>query len=48
MEIPDSNVGNPTVSYMDKTTSGIRILLRWDGAGTTGERCWQISGFAAE
>jgi hypothetical protein len=47
MEIPDSNVGNPTVSYMDKTTTGIRILLRWDGAGTTGERCWQVSGFAA-
>ena len=48
MEIPDSNVGNPTVSYMDKATTGIRILLRWDGAGTTGERCWQVSGFAAE
>ena len=48
MEIPSSNVGNPTVSYMDKTTSGIRILMRWDGTGTTGERCWQVSGFAAE
>ena len=47
MEIPDSNIGNPTVSYMDKSTTGIRILLRWDGAGTTGERCWQVSGFAA-
>lgn len=47
MEIPSSNVGNPTVSYMDKTTNGIRILIRWDGAGTTGERCWQVSGYAA-
>lgn len=41
------NVGNPTVFYMDKTTSGIRILIRWDGSGTTGERCWQVSGMAA-
>ena len=47
MEIPSSNVGSPTVSYMDKTTTGMRILIRWDGVGTTGERCWQVSGFAA-
>lgn len=47
MEIPSSNVGSPTVSYMDKATTGVRILIRWEGAGTTGERCWQVSGIAA-
>ena len=47
MKISSSNTGNPTITYDNKATTGIMILLRWDGTGTTGERCWQVSGFAA-
>lgn len=47
MEITNTNTGSPTVSYMDKTTTGIRVLLRWNGGGTNGERCWRVSGMAA-
>ena len=42
----NSGVGSATIMYGDKTTTGMRVYLRWEGAGTTGERCWQVSGMA--
>lgn len=44
----NSDIGSATVMYGDKTTTGMRVYIRWDGAGSNGERCWQVSGFAAE
>ena len=41
----NENVGNISICYGIKTVSSIAIQIRWNGAGTTGKRCWYACGY---
>ena len=41
----NASVGNISICYGSKTVSGIAIQIRWNGAGTNGERCWYVCGY---
>lgn len=41
----NDGVGNISICYGSKTVSGMAVQIRWNGAGTTGERCWYVCGY---
>lgn len=41
----NAGVGNISICYSNKNTSGIIIQLRWEGAAITAEFCWCAYGF---
>ncbi len=41
----NSSVGTISTCYGSKTVSSIAVQIRWNGSGTSGERCWVAYGY---